>query len=182
MSLLTGKLWKHRDFLKLWSGETVSKLGSEVTLLALPTVAILVLHAGPLQVGLLSALEFLSFPVLGLIAGVIADRLRRRPIMIVCDLGRALALGSIPIAYSLNLLTINQLYAVALVTGVFTVFFDVSYQSYLPSLIDRKDLVEGNTKLQVSESAAQIGGPALAGFLIQVISGARAIAVDAISY
>jgi MFS family permease len=182
MRLFTGTLWRHQDFLKLWSGETVSKLGSEVTLLALPTVAILMLHAGPFQVGLLGALEFLCFPLLGLPAGVIADRLRRRPIMIVCDLGRAVALGSIPLAYSLKLLSINQLYLVALITGLFTVFFDVSYQSYLPSLIERRHLVEGNTKLQVSESAAQIGGPALAGFLIQLISAARAIAVDAFSY
>ena len=94
--MLGGKLWRNADFLKLWTGETVSVFGSQVTLLAVPTVAILILHAGPFQVGLLSALEFLAFPTLGLVAGVYADRLRRRPIMIVCDLGRMLALGSIP--------------------------------------------------------------------------------------
>jgi outer membrane lipoprotein SlyB len=180
--MLSGRLWRHFDFVKLWAGETVSEFGSQITLLAVPTVAILILHAGPFQVGLLSALEFLAFPTLGLVAGVYADRLRRRPIMIVCDIGRLLALGSIPIAFSLNLLTLEQLYVVALFTGIFTVFFDVSYQSYLPVLVDRPNLIEGNTKLEVTRSASQIAGPAVAGFLIQLIGGARAVAVDAVSF
>jgi MFS family permease len=180
--MLKGKLWRHPDFLKLWTGETVSQFGSQVTLLAVPTVAILLLHAGPFQVGLLSALEFLAFPTLGLVAGVYADRLRRRPIMIVCDLGRMLAIGSIPVAFLLNALTIEQLYIVALITGIFTVFFDVSYQSYLPVLVDRPNLLEGNTKLEISRSTAQVSGPAVAGFLIQWIGGAKAVAADALSF
>jgi MFS family permease len=180
--MLKGKLWRHRDFLKLWTGETVSQFGSQVTFLAVPTVAILILHAGPFQVGVLSALEFLAFPTLGLVAGVYADRLRRRPIMIACDLGRMLAIGSVPVAYLLNLLTLEQLYIVALLSGVFTVFFDVSYQSYLPALVDRPNLLEGNTKLEISRSTAQVAGPAVAGFLIQWIGGARAVAVDALSF
>jgi MFS family permease len=180
--VLGGRLWRHPDFLRLWAGDTVSQFGSQVTLLAVPTVAILVLRAGPFQVGVLSALEFLAFPTLGLVAGVYADRLRRRPIMIVCDLGRMLALGSIPVAFLVNALTIEQLYIVALVTGIFTVFFDVSYQSYLPALIDRPNLVEGNTKLEISRSVAQVSGPAMAGFLIQWIGGAKAVAVDALSF
>ncbi len=177
-----GRLWRHPDFLKLWAGETVSVFGSQVTLLAVPTVAILILHVGPFQVGVLSALEFLAFPTLGLVAGVYADRLRRRPIMIVCDIGRALALGSIPVAFLMHVLTLEQLYLVALLTGIFTVFFDVSYQSYLPALIDRPNLIEGNTKLEITRSSAQVGGPAIAGFLIQWIGGARAVAVDALSF
>jgi len=180
--VLRGRLWRHPDFLKLWVGETVSEFGSQITLLAVPTVAILILHAGPFQVGILSALEFLAFPTLGLVAGVYADRLKRRPIMIACDLGRLVALGSIPIAFTLKLLTLEQLYVVALFTGIFTVFFDVSYQSYLPVLVDRPNLIEGNTKLEVTRSASQIAGPAVAGFLIQLIGGARAVAVDAISF
>ena len=144
--MLRGKLWGHPDFLKLWAGESVSVFGSQVTVLAVPTVAILILHAGPFQVGILSALEFLAFPTLGLVAGVYADRLRRRPIMIVCDIGRGLALGSIPVAFLLNLLTLEQLYFVALLTGIFTVFFDVSYQSYLPALVDRPNLIEGKDR------------------------------------
>src|SRR2546425_10393552 len=178
--MFRGKLWRHADFLKLWTGETVSVFGSQVTLLAVPTVAILILHAGPFQVGLLSALEFLAFPTLGLVAGVYADRLRRRPIMIVCDLGRMLALGSIPLAFVLNLLTLEQLYIVALLTGVFTVFFDVSYQSYLPALVDRPNLIEGNTKLEITRSTAQVAGPAVAGLLIQWIGAAKAVAGDAL--
>ena len=177
-----GRLWRNPDFLRLWAGETVSQFGSQVTLLAVPTVAILVLHAGPFQVGVLSALEFLAFPTLGLVAGVYADRLRRRPIMIVCDLGRMLALGSIPVAFLLNALTLEQLYVVALLTGVFTVFFDISYQSYLPVVVDRPNLLEGNTKLEISRSTAQVSGPAVAGFLIQWIGGARAVAIDALSF
>ena len=180
--MLKGKLWRDGEFLKLWGGQSISELGSQVSQLALPTVAILLLGATPFQVGLLTALEFLAFPTLGLVAGVYADRLRRRPIMIACDLGRMVALASVPIAFAFNALTMLQLYVVALVTGVGTVFFDVSYQSYLPALISRADLVEGNSKLQFSGSLAQMAGPALAGFLIQVVGAARAVAVDAGSF
>lgn len=176
------KLWRDGEFLKLWWGQSISELGSQVSALALPTVAILILNATPFQVGLLEALQFLAFPVLGLIAGVYADRIRRRPIMIVCDLLRMVALGSVPVAYVLGLLTIEQLYVVALLVGVGTVFFDVAYQSYLPAIISRSDLVEGNSKLQVTGSVAQMVGPALAGFLIQIVGAARAVTVDATSF
>ncbi|MEA2644437.1 MAG: hypothetical protein QOG08_1463, partial [Chloroflexota bacterium] len=138
--------------------------------------------ATPFQVGLLAACENLAFPVLGLVAGVYVDRLRRRPIMIACDVGRLLALASVPIAFALGVLSMPQLYAVALITGVGTVFFDVSYQSYLPALIPRPDLIEGNTKLQVTSSVAQMAGPALGGFLIQLLGPARAVAADAASF
>src|SRR5438552_7489629 len=180
--MLRGKLWRDGEFLKLWGGQSISELGSQVSQLALPTVAILLLGATPFQVGLLTACEFLAFPTLGLVAGVYADRLRRRPIMIACDLARMVALASVPIAFAFNALTMPQLYVVALVTGVGTVFFDVSYQSYLPALISRADLVEGNSKLQFSGSLAQMAGPALAGFLIQFVGAARAVAADAASF
>jgi len=176
------KLWKDGEFLKLWWGQAISELGSQVSTLALPTVAILVLSATPFQVGLLEAFQFLAFPVLGLIAGVYADRIRRRPIMIACDVLRLVALGSVPAAFSLGLLTMEQLYVVALLVGVGTVFFDVAYQSYLPAIISRSDLVEGNSKLQVTGSVAQMVGPALAGFLIQLVGAARAVTVDAASF
>ena len=180
--MLGGQLWRHPDFLKLWAGETVSEFGTQISQLAIPTVAILILHAGPFQVGVLSALEFLAFPALGLVAGVYADRIKRRPIMIVCDIGRLVALGSIPVAFALGRLTLEQLFVVALVTGIFNVFFDVSYQSFLPVLVDRPNLIEGNSKLEVTRSGSQIAGPAIAGVLIQLFGGARAVAVDAISY
>ena len=180
--MLGGKLWRDGEFLKLWGGQAISEVGSQVSLLALPTVAILVLGASPFQVGLLAACENLAFPVLGLVAGVYVDRLRRRPIMIVCDVGRLLALASVPVAFALGVLSMGQLYAVALVVGVGTVFFDVSYQSYLPALIPRANLIEGNTKLQVTGSVAQMAGPALGGFLIQLLGPARAVAADAASF
>ena len=180
--MFRGKLWRDGEFLKLWAGQGISEIGSQISMLALPTVAILLLGATPFQVGLLAALETLAFPALGLFAGVYVDRLRRRPIMIACDLGRLLALVSVPIAFAFNALTIEQLYVVALITGVGTVFFDVAYQSYLPALIARGDLVEGNTKLQVTGSVAQMAGPALAGFLIQLFGPARAVAADAASF
>jgi MFS family permease len=151
-------------------------------MLAVPTLAILTLKATPLQVGLLTTLEFLPFPVLGLFAGVYADRWRRRPIMIAADIARAMILASIPISFGLHHLTLLQLYAVAVSTGVFTVFFDISDQSYLPALVDRSDLVEGNTKLTISYSTATLAGPAVAGFLIELIGAARAVTVDAVSF
>lgn len=180
--MLRGKLWRDSEFLKLWTGQGISEIGSQVSALALPTVAILLLRATPFQVGLLAALGTLAFPALGLVAGVYVDRLRRRPIMIACDVGRLLALSSVPIALVFNVLAMPQLYVVVVVTGVATVFFDVAYQSYLPALIPRADLVEGNTKLQVSGSVAQMAGPALAGFLIQLVGPARAVAADATSF
>ena len=180
--MLRGKLWRDGEFLKLWGGQSISEFGSQISQLALPTVAILLLGATPFQVGLLTALEFLAFPTLGLVAGVYADRLRRRPIMIACDLARMIALASVPVSFAFHVLAMPQLYVVALVTGVATVFFDVSYQSYLPALISRTDLVEGNTKLQVSGSVAQMAGPAVAGLLIQLVGPARAVVADAASF
>jgi predicted MFS family arabinose efflux permease len=179
---LGGRLWRNSDFIRLWVGQTISEAGTQVSQLAIPSVAILLLHASPFQVGLLTALEFLPFPVLGLIVGVYADRLKRRPLMIASDLGRMVALLTIPVAFSLGVLTMDQLYVVGLVVGVFNVFFGISYQSYLPALIDRADLVEGNSKLEVSRSTAQLAGPAVAGFAIQAIGAARAIYIDAASY
>jgi MFS family permease len=160
----------------------LSEIGTEVTRLALPTAAIVLLHAGAFQVGLLAALEFLAFPVLGLIAGVYADRLNRRRILIVCDAGRLIVLASVPAAYFAGVLSMGQLYVVALVLGVCTVFFDVAYQSYLPALIPRTDLLEGNSKLEITRSASQVIGPALGGLLIQAIRAAPAILVDSFSY
>lgn len=180
--LLGGRLWRDSDFVKLWLGQFVSETGSQVSLLAMPTVAILVLHATPFQVGLLGALEFLAFPVLGLVAGVYADRFRRIRIMAACDALRTIIFGSIPLAWVLGVLSMEQLYLVALLTGICTVFFDISYQSYLPALVNRRDLVEGNSKLEVTRSIAQLSGPALAGLLIQAAGAAQAILVDAASY
>lgn len=177
-----GRLWSHRDFNRLWVSDTVSQFGNQFTGLAFPVLAVLTLKAEAFQLGLLNALQTLAFPTLGLFVGVLADRLKKRPIMIICNLGRMAALASIPVAYFLLNLTLMQLFAVALINGIFTVFFDVCYQSYLPILIDREDLIEGNSKLQTSASAAQVIGPGVAGFIYQFIGGALTIAADAIGY
>lgn len=178
----SGRLWSHRDFKRLWFSDTVSQFGNQFTGLALPILAVLSLHVAAFDLGLLLALQTIPFPTLGLFVGVWADRLRKRPIMIICNLGRMATLASIPIAYFLNALTLYQLFVVAAVNGIFTVFFEITYQSYLPVLIDRVDLMEGNAKLQASASGAQVVGPGIAGFVYQFIGGALTIAVDAAGY
>ena len=175
-------LWRHRDFIKLWSAETVSQFGTQFTLLALPLVAIDVLHASAFEVAALTTVEFLPFLLVSLPAGVWVDRLRRRPILVAGDLARAVLLASIPIVYAAGSLTIWQLYSVGFFVGVATVFFDVAYQSYLPSLVDREALIDGNAKLEISRSAAQLGGPGVAGLFVQFLKAPAAIAVDAVSF
>jgi len=175
-------LWRHPEFLKLWTGQTVSLFGSQITLLALPLTAIGTLDASPTQMGLLRAASVAPFLLFGLLAGVWVDRIRRRPVLIGADLGRALVLGSIPVAALLGVLCIEQLYAVAFVTGVLTLFFDVAYQAFLPSLVRRDQLVEGNSKLQASMSVAFTGGPGLAGGLVQVFTAATAMLLDSATF
>jgi MFS family permease len=177
-----GGLWHHRDFRRLWIGETVSQLGGMVSMIALPLVAILVLHATTFEVGVLTTCEVLAFLLVGLPAGAWVDRMRFRNVLIVNDLVRAAVLGSVPLAQALGILTIGQMYVVALATGLSTVFFDVAYQSYLPALVDREALVEGNSKLQASESVSQIAGPGLGGLLVQVLTAPYAVLIDAVSF
>jgi MFS family permease len=175
-------LWRHRDFRRLWAGDTISQFGTMVTLIALPLLAVKTLHATPFQVGLLSAFETLAFLLVGLPAGAWVDRLRRRNVLIVGDLARAALLGSLPVAAWLDVLALPQVYLVALVAGICTVFFDIAYQSYLPHLVGREHLVEGNAKLQASQSVAQVTGPSVGGLLVQWLTAPYAIAVDAVSY
>ena len=177
-----GPLWQNGDFLLLWSAQSVSEVGSQVTGLALPLAAILVLHATTFEVAALNVVDLLPFVLFSLPAGVWVDRLRRRPLMIAADWGRGAALGSIPVAYAFGGLTLAQLYLVGFVAGTLTVFFDVSYQSYLPSLVERAELGDANSKLQVSGSTAQVAGPGLAGVLVGAITAPYAIAVDAASF
>jgi predicted MFS family arabinose efflux permease len=171
-----GGLLRQRDFRLLWGGETVSELGSQVSLLAIPLVAVSTLAATPFEMGMLAAASTAAFLVIGLPAGVWVDRLRRRRVMIASDLGRLVALASIPAAYALGVLHLAQLYF------VFTVFFDVSYQSYLPALVGRDRLVEGNAKLTGSQQVAQVAGPGLAGVIVGAIGGPYAVALDAASF
>jgi len=175
-------LWRHRDFLKVWVGETVSEFGSQITQLALPLAAAGALRATPGEIGILAMLQMLPFLVLSLPVGVWVDRLRRRPILIAGDLVRGVALLSIPIAGVVGYLSMPLLYVVSLVTGTATVFFDVSYQSYLPALVEREHLIEGNSKMELSRSAAQTGGPGIAGLLVGLIGAAQAVLFDALSF
>lgn len=170
------------EFVKLWAAQTVSLFGSQVTGLALPLTAAVTLHASAAQMGVLGAAEYLPFLLIGLVAGVWVDRLRRRPLMVVADLGRAVILGCVPIAALAHVLRIEYLYAVAFLAGVLTVFFDVAYTSFLPALIERTQLVEGNSKLEGSAATAQLTGPGIAGVLVQLVTGPLAIAVDAVSF
>ena len=178
----TGGLWRHRNFLKLWSAETVSQFGTQVSQLALPLTAVLVLDATAFQVAALGTVEFLPFILFTLPAGVWVDRLPCRPILIAGDFGRAVLLASIPIAYVADALTLGQLYVVGFLVGICTVFFDVAYQSYLPALVAREHIIEGNSKLEISRSSAQIGGPGFGGLLVQIFTAPYAILVDAASF
>jgi MFS family permease len=175
-------LLREHDFRQLYVADTISQLGTQVSLLALPLVAVLALRASTFEVGALSACETAAFLLVGLPAGAWVDRLRRRQVLIAGDLGRAVLLGSIPIAWWLHWLTVEQLFVVALLSGVCTVFFDVAYQSYLPHLVGRDRLVEGNAKLESVRAVNQIGGPAAAGLIVQWLTAPFAVAADAASY
>jgi MFS family permease len=175
-------LLRHADFVRLWTAETISQFGNQVSALAIPLIAATVLEVSPFEFGLLATIQFLPFILLSLPAGVWVDRLRRRPILIAGDVGRAIALLSIPIAFAFDALTIWQLYAVGFVVGCLTVFFDVAYQAYLPALVERDQLVEGNSKLEVSRSAAAVLGPGLTGFAIGIIGAAAAVVADVVSF
>lgn len=175
-------LWRHPNFMKLWAGSTISLFGSQITFLALPFTAVLVLHATVAQMGLLVLADTLPALLIGLFAGVWVDRLHRRSVLIASDIGRVLLLGSIPCVALLGLLRIDYLYAVAFLVGTLTLFFDTAYGAFLPAVVERQQLIDVNSKLEVSNLVAQIVGPALAGWLIQLLTAPIAIAVDACSF
>ncbi len=172
----------NRNFGLLWSGQTISEFGSRITREGLPLAANLVLRATPVQMGLLAATGALPVLLVSLFAGVWVDRLRRRPLLIVADLARAVLLLSIPLVAVLRLLRIEQLYLVAALVGILTVLFEVANQSFLPGLVAYEQIVEANSKLRASSSLAEIGGPALAGVLVQAITAPLAILFDALSF
>jgi MFS family permease len=178
---LTG-LWRNPDFLKLWTGQTVSVFGSLITWTALQFTAIIALDATPFQVAVLTAAGPVAGILAGLVTGVWVDRLPRRPLMIAADLLRAILLAGIPLAALAGVLRIEQLYAVAFLTGVLTIIFDVAYQSYLPTLISRDDLLEGNSKLTASASAAEVGAFGISGWLVQLLTAPFAVLIDAASF
>ena len=175
-------LWRDGDFLRLWGGQSASALGDRISALAIPTAAILLLHADALHVGLLYVCFYLPYPVLALPAGVLVDRVRRRPIMVACDLARFAALCSVPVAALVGQLSLPQLYGVGVVQGALSTLFSVAYRAYLPALVGSDGVLEGNSRLQATEAAAQTAGPGVGGVLIQLLGAANAVLVDAVSF
>jgi hypothetical protein len=177
-----GGMLINRDFARLWAGETVSQIGSQVTLFALPLVAILTLRATVLQVGVLNALRFVPVIVVALVAGVVLDRRRRRPVLIACSLVNAVLIGLVPLAAVTGRLSMGLLYVLALLVGTLTVCFDVGALSYVPFLVGREHLTDANSKIQASTAFAGIAGPGLAGLLIGLVTAPITLTADAVSY
>jgi predicted MFS family arabinose efflux permease len=176
------RLWRHRDFLLLWGGQTTSDVGTAVSAVVLPLIAVVYLHVTAFEVGALAAAEWAPWLLIGLPAGVWIDRSRCRPVMIACDVARALLIGSVPLAAAFDRLTIGHLFVAAFGTGAASVLFQVAYQSFLPRLLDRDDLPEGNAKLQGSGAVAQVAGPGLGGALVQAFRAPYALLADVASY
>lgn len=175
-------LWRQPNFLKLWAGQTISQIGSHIGGGAVRYAAILALAATPIEVSALAAAGLLPTLLFGLLVGVLVDRLPRRPLLIGADIGRALLLLSIPAMYALGQLHMAQLYLVAALVGSLTIVFNVAYESLLPQIVPPEQLLEGNSKLGVSASVAEIGGPPLGGVLVQLLSAPIAIVIDSLSF
>ncbi|MCX7521079.1 MFS transporter [Microbacterium sp. STN6] len=175
-------LWRHGGFLKLWAGETASQLGTQLTQLAVPVLAITLLAANEFQVGVLNAAETAAFLVVGLPAGAWVDRWLKRRVMIAADVVRAVALAMIPLLWALGMLQMWHVYVIAAVVGSATVFFDVSYQSYIPLLVRSSQVSDANGHLETTAQVARIGGPALGGALLTVVSAPLLLLGDALSY
>lgn len=175
-------LWRHPDFLKLWAGQTVSQFGAQIGVVVFPLVAVLVLHANAWQMGILTAFATLPFILIGLFAGVYVDRLRRRPLLILADVGRAVLMVSVPVLDLLGWLSMADLYLIQFLTGCLTVLFDVAYQSYLPSLIDRETLNDGNGKMELTNAMSAVAGPSLGGILVRLLSAPVTLWINGLTY
>jgi MFS family permease len=175
-------VWRQRSFLALWSAHTVSQFGTQITLFVIPVLALTTLSATPGQLGLVSAAETVPFLLVGLPAGALLDRWDRRRVMVVADLGRAVAICVLPLGYALDALSVPLLCAVAFVTGVFTVFFDIADQALLPSVVSRAQTADGNSRLEFSRSTAELAGPSLGGLLLQLLAAPLILLGDAASY
>ncbi len=175
-------LWRHSDFLRLWSSLTITHFGGQITFLALPLTGALLLDATPLEMGVLTALEALPFALFGLFAGVLVDRVPKLPIIIWSDIARGLALLAVPLCAWLGALSMTVLYAVGFLVGLGTVCGWPAYQVFMTERVGRSNLVEANAKIGVSDSAAQLVGPGIAGALIQWLTAPFAILLDALSF
>jgi MFS family permease len=177
-----GGLWRQRDFALFWTGETTSEVGSAVTMVALPLVAVETLHASTFAVTMVNAVIWLPWLLIGVPAGAWVDRLPPRTVMLICDLVSLVAFASVPVAAWAGVLSVAQLVAVALLSGAATVFFRTAYQVLLPGIVDEADLAEGNAKLMGSRSAAQVSGPGLGGVIAQFAGPATGLLADAVSF
>ncbi|MBM7168902.1 MFS transporter [Streptomyces sp. G44] len=175
-------LWRHGDFLKLWGGQSVSLLGTYVTAFVLPLMGVLMLDASAGQLGVLRALEYLPFAVLALPVGLWVDRVRQRRTMIITNFVRAAVLAAVPFIAWLGHLQMGHLYTLALALGAGAVFFDLCYLSQLPTIVPQSQLLDGNSKLTASTSVAEVGGPALGGMLVQILTAPVVLLFDVISY
>ena len=176
------QLWRNAAFARVWTAATVSIFGSLITRMALPLAAILVLRSGALEVAILRGLDLGATLLFGLVAGAWVDRLRRRPVLIWADLGRAVLLGSIPIAFALGVLGYWQLLLVTILAAILTTFFDSAGNAYLPTIVERDRLVDANAALAASGSAAEFMAFGISGFLVQLLTAPIAIAIDAVSF
>ena len=175
-------LWRNQAFVRVWTAATISVFGSLVSGIALPFVAILVLGAGPLEVAALGMVSLAATLLVGLAAGAWVDRLRRRPVLIWADLSRAVLLASIPVAFVAGVLSLAQLLLVTFLAAVLTTFFDAADHAYLPTIVERDQLVEANGALAASGSAAEFTAFGIGGFLVQVLTAPIAVLVDAASF
>lgn len=175
-------LWRNTDFTKLWAGETLSQIGSQVTLLVLPIIAIVHLDAGPEQLGWLKAAQTAPVLVVALLVGVWLDNHRHRPLLVLANLGRALLLGLIPLLFLVGGLSLPAVLVISALIGTLTVCFDIGYVSYVPALVDRDQLVRANARLESTYSISEIGGPGLGGLLIGLFAAPFVLLVDAATY
>lgn len=177
-----GTIWRDRSFLAVWSASTISVFGSLITRTALPFAAILVLDAGPLDIAAIRSAELIAGLIVGLFAGAWVDRLLRRPILIWADLGRAVLLGSIPVAFVFSVLGMPQMLFVAFGAAVLSTFFDVADNAYLPTVVPREKLVAANSALTATGSVAEFSAFGIGGFLIAWFTAPIAIAIDAVTF
>ncbi len=180
--LPSSPVFRERDFLRLWGAQAVSAIGARITRTALPVLAVLAVDASALRLGILAAIAIGPSVVVSLAIGGVVDRSRKRPLLVTCDLVRAVAVLSLPVAAWTGVLSMAQLYVVAAVVGIGTAVFMIADNAYLPTLLDREQLVAGNATIEATEAVAEIAGPSLAGALIQALTAPIAVVVDGIAY
>jgi MFS family permease len=182
MNARPGGLWRHPDFMRLWTAQAVSSFGARIAREGLPMAAVLSLRAGPVAVGLFAAITLGAQAAVGLFAGALVDRLPGRRLLIGADVARALVLAALPLAALAGHLSLIEIYVAGALMGVFNVLFDIADHAILPTLVEPAELADGNAKLAATDAVAEVGGPALAGLLFQLVSPPLAVAVNAATY